>query len=723
LRPVERSQSIFGIDALSLNGILSSALTSLQTNTAALKVVSGNISNLNTQGYVRRVVNLEPQTSGGQISGVQISDVQRVVDQYLNQEMLAAGGSSARYDTQSNVFDQINALLGTPGSSTSLTSQLSTVFNALGQAQLSPTSPSSQQNVVSSMQGLASSISTLSNSLAGMQSQTDGQVATDVTSVNNLLSQIYQLNTQIKLQNAAGNTDSSFLDQLDTSLQTLSQQVDVRVSQQADGSTLVSTQDGTSLVGSDSYSQLSYQQGGVNGLYQPIMIQSINGQTGAAIGTQQDFTSHLAGGSLKGLIDMRDGTLADLRNELGSFAQGVAQAFNAQSNAASAYPPPNALDGRNTGLVSSDALNFSGKTTIAVTDQSGVLQHTVAIDFGAGTVTVDGGTAASFSNTVGSFASTLNTALGTVGGSATFANGQLSLSAGSNEGLVVSDQDSANPSSRGGTPFSQFFGLNDLFQSGVPSILSTGVSAGDATNASGQVDLVLKGPNGDIVKQASVAVTAGMTMGQFTTALNTAMNGYASFSLNADGSMSTAVSNTYGGYQVMVAGDTTTRGSTGMSLSTLFGLGANQIAQQAVGFTVNPDLSNNSSLLPSATPDFSTSQIVGSGDASGLIALQNLSQSQQSFKKVGALGSQSVSLGNYAGAFYQDVATRSASVTSNQTVQDDRLTEAKSRQSSVSGVNLDEELSNMMIYQQAYSAGARMLSVADQLYQTLLQIQ
>jgi flagellar hook-associated protein 1 FlgK len=80
-------------------------------------------------------------------------------------------------------------------------------------------------------------------------------------------------------------------------------------------------------------------------------------------------------------------------------------------------------------------------------------------------------------------------------------------------------------------------------------------------------------------------------------------------------------------------------------------------------------------------------------------------------------------LSDYAATFYQNVSTQSNSVTANQTTQDDRLTEAQSRQSSNSGVNLDEELSSLSTYQQSYAAGARMLTVVDQLYQTLLQIQ
>jgi flagellar hook-associated protein 1 FlgK len=69
------------------------------------------------------------------------------------------------------------------------------------------------------------------------------------------------------------------------------------------------------------------------------------------------------------------------------------------------------------------------------------------------------------------------------------------------------------------------------------------------------------------------------------------------------------------------------------------------------------------------------------------------------------------------------VATQSTTANTNATTQGDLLTEAQSQQSSVSGVNLDEELSNMMTYQQAYSASARMLSTVDQLYDTLMQIQ
>jgi flagellar hook-associated protein 1 FlgK len=188
------------------------------------------------------------------------------------------------------------------------------------------------------------------------------------------------------------------------------------------------------------------------------------------------------------------------------------------------------------------------------------------------------------------------------------------------------------------------------------------------------------------------------------------------------------MSSNYSGYQIGVTGDTTARGNTGISFTELFGIGAGAAATQAQDFSLNPAIAANPGLLAFATPQLTSATatgdtVVGHGDSSGLLALQNLDTASQSFSSVGNLGAQLNSLGNYAGLLYQDVATRSNTITSNQTAQDDRLQEAQSRQSSNSGVNLDEELSNMMTYQRAYSAGARMLTTVDALYQTLLAIQ
>jgi len=712
---------------VSLNGITASALSALQTNQAALNVVSNNVANLNTTGYVRRVVNEQTLAVGGQLAGVDIASVERVTNQFLQQEQLAAGGAASQYDTMAGLFTQLNGLLGGPGDNQSLATQLSNVGSAFAIASQAPSSSASQTGVINALNDLASTFSNTFNTISSLQSQIDQQVVNSVGSTNQLIQQIYQLNSQIKTANANGDTSSALLDQRDTAVNQLAQVIGIQTTANADGSVNVATTDGVNLV-SNTYAQLAYGGGALNGSYGNITIQDVNPFDGSLLGSPQALDPHLSSGSLKGMIDMRDQVLGGLSQTLGNLAKQTALTFNAQTNANAAFPPPTSLTGRDTGLLSTDALNFAGKTTIAVTDASGNLVSRIDVDFGAGTLSVDGGAAQSIGTTIGSFATALNAALG-ANGSASFANGQLSISATGGNGIVVQD-DATTPSLRGTTGFSQFFGLNDVFQAQTPSITATGLSASDSSGlaAGGVITLSLKGPNGDIAKNVSITTTAGQTIGNVIAALNTALGGAATLTLNTDGSISTATSPVYPGFILNVTDDTTQRGTTGISFSELFGLGANALAQQAQGFRVTQADANNPALVGFATPQIkgptvAGDTIVSAGDNSGAIALQNAINSSESFQAAGGIAAQTASLSDYAATFYQNLSTQSNVVTTNQTTQDDRLTEVNTRVASYSGVNLDEELTKLTSYQQAYAAGARILNVVDALYQTLLQIQ
>jgi flagellar hook-associated protein 1 FlgK len=705
-----------------LNGIMSSALSALQTNTEALRVTSNNIANMNTTGYARRIVNEQTQSFGGQLGGVDIAMVQRVIDRYLGREVVSATGSSAQYDTEAGIYSQLNGMLGAPGDDTALTSQLTNVSSALGQTVLSPTDSAAQLASLNAFQSLATQYSSLSSSIAGLRAQADQQIGGAVGQVNTLVKQIYDLNTQARQATAAGDTGSAVFDQRDQAVASLAQLVGVRTQEQSDGSIQVATADGTNLVGS-TYAQLSYSGGGTNGVYAPIQIQSVDPGSGNTIGQPQALDAHIDSGQIKGLIEMRDRKLSDAAQELGNLARQTALAYNAQHNANTAFPPPTTLTGRDTGLLSSDTLNFTGKTTIAVTDSSGNLVQKIDVDFDAGTMSVNGGAASSFGSDIGSFTSALNSALGG-NATASFADGALKIAAGGTNGIAIKD-DTSDPASRGGSGFSQFFGLNDLFQTGTPSILSTGLSAGDTGNFSGQMNLVLKGADGSIVKQASIPLTPGMSIGDAVGAMNATMGGTVSFALGSDGTLTETPANPAN--SLTVASDSSARGTTGMSFSALFGLGDQQAANFASGFAISPAILSQPSRLAFAQLNIASATavgdtVVGHGDSSGALALQNVGTATQSFAAAGNFGTRAATLGDYAASFYQDVALASQTATSNQSAQDDRLQEAQSRSANVSGVNLDEELTNMTTYQQAYSASARMLSVVQQLYDTLIQI-
>jgi flagellar hook-associated protein 1 FlgK len=264
----------------------------------------------------------------------------------------------------------------------------------------------------------------------------------------------------------------------------------------------------------------------------------------------------------------------------------------------------------------------------------------------------------------------------------------------------------------------------------VPTITATGLSASDASGfaAGGTMQLALLGPNGAMGPQASVTLTAGMTIGDIVTALNSAFGSAANFTLSSNGQLTMTPGAGYSGYSLNVLSDSTQRGTTGLSVSSLFGLGSEETVDQAESFSVNPSVASGKNALSFATPQITPTTVAGgtvvaSGDSSGLLALQNLSNTQISFPSAGILNGQTNTLGNYAGSFYQSIATITQSTQSNATSSSDQLTEAQSRQSQESGVNLDAELSNMVLYQQAYSAGARVMQSVEQVFATLMQIQ
>ena len=108
------------------------------------------------------------------------------------------------------------------------------------------------------------------------------------------------------------------------------------------------------------------------------------------------------------------------------------------------------------------------------------------------------------------------------------------------------------------------------------------------------------------------------------------------------------------------------------------------------------------------------------GDNSIITQLANFSTTILSFSAAGDLGVSQQTLGSYAG---QMISTVSSKATSNRSDMDNSqllLDGFNERSDSARGVNLDEELANTIIYQNAYSASARIITVANQFFETLM---
>jgi flagellar hook-associated protein 1 len=136
-------------------------------------------------------------------------------------------------------------------------------------------------------------------------------------------------------------------------------------------------------------------------------------------------------------------------------------------------------------------------------------------------------------------------------------------------------------------------------------------------------------------------------------------------------------------------------------------------------FTVSP--------LTTAIQDFKTNitsnqQIAASGTADGLpgdntnaLAIADLVNGN-----IKSLGSDTFS--NYYKNLVAKVGKQSQTSSDELKFADNFLSQLNTQRDSVSGVNLDEEASNLIIFQRAYQAAARLITTADAMYQTLLNM-
>lgn len=711
---------------MSISSILNTGLSALLANQAALRTTSSNIANVNTPDYVRRTVQFQTQTAGGVLAGVEMGSVRRAVDQFLAAERWSAASGAGESDAAARFLDQLQKSLGGVGDRRDPASRLAAMTEGLAQLSVDPTSVAARAQFVQKMKDFTQGVSDLANSVQDLRAKADAEIGDAVTRVNYLADRIAALNGPIQRATLQGDTASVLTDERDAAVRELATLLDIRVEQGSSGRINVTTPTGFTLVSESAAEATHIDLSAVSAetVFAGMTVVRKNPSTGAPIGPTEPFERHIAGGALRGLLDLRDVTLPNIAAEIGALAAATAEAYNAAHNASSAWPAPAALTGRDTGLLASDSLGFSGKSSFAIVDAQGKLVRRVDVDFSAGTLSVNGGAASAFGATVGGFVGALNTALGGAG-TASFANGVLSLAATGGNGIAV-HQDAANPSDRAGRGFAHTFGLNDLFVSTVPTSFATGLQSTDAHGftAGQQVDFAIRSATGEISRQFSYTV-AGATIGDVVTGLNASAAGAGTFALDAQGRITFTPA---GGSanRLELEGDSTLRGGTGASLSEMFGLGQSYQMAQASGLTVRPGIASNPAALSLARMDLSPTSALGdvvlaSADNKGVLALQSAG-ANMAFQVAGFAGARVASLSEYAASLVANIGQRAAAASNTSADNASLKSEVEERAISYEGVNLDEELAAMMMFQQAYNAGARLITTAQKLYDELLNM-
>ncbi|WP_304168864.1 flagellar hook-associated protein FlgK [Phenylobacterium aquaticum] len=697
---------------MSLSIAMKTAASGLIAAQTGLRTVSDNIANVNTTGYVRKTVDQQPLVVGGMGMGVEITGINRVTDQYLQGASMTATSDSAKWGSMSQYLDNAQGLFGDPSGDSFFFTRLDNIWSSFSAAGNDPSSSLMRGQALSSVQDFVNEAQRINTQITSLGDTVDAQAQTDITNANDLLKQINSLNSDISRARLSRG-DSSGSENIQSSLvDQLSKLLSIQVTPRENGGVTVRTEEGFQLAG-DQAATLSYNRTDATKAF--IAIEPSGG-----VGSPQPIAA--SSGQVRALMDLRDKNLPGLADQLGEFMNEAANRINAVHNASTAVPAPTSLTGRDTGLDLPTAIaHFTGKSTVAVVDNTGVVQQTVAIDFDAHTMSVNGGAGTGFADA--SFLTDLNNALGGTA-TASFSGGALTLAATGTNGVAIDE----GTSMKAGRAFSHFFGLNDLVRStGGPTNYDTGMTASDANGYTpgDTIAFRLALANGKPVFDVSVPVPAAPSdMQGLVDALNatgTGVGQYGQFSLNANGKLAFKATTSYD-ITLSVTADHTQRGIGGPSISKLFGLSTFERTSRASRLQVDPTLTGDPTKLALAQLDLTATPPASSirpGDGRGGASMSQAGDVLTSFDAAGTLGSVTMSLSRYASEFGGAVGRTAQAADTSSKSATSVANEATSRRQATEGVNIDEELVRLTTYQQAFNASARMITAAKDMFDVL----
>ncbi len=701
---------------MSLSAIMNTASTGLATAQAQLRVVSDNVSNVNTPGYVRKVAEQRTLTSQGMGAGVEVARIRLATDRFLQAASLNAGAESARMGVRHELFDRIQSLFGDPGGDAGFFSQVSGVFSAFAATAEDPASSPRRQDALFRTQALFDEAGRIAKQLQAVREDADSRIQSAVERTNGLLQQIEGLNLEIARATAIDGDASGAETAQAALIGQLAELVDIRVSARPVGGVSIRTGTGALLAGQGA-ATLEYNRAGtIHGetAFNEIWITEPGGQ-------KRSLLDSITSGEIKGLVELRDVEAPAAAERLAELVAHVADELNRAHNANSAVPAPTRLTGRNVGQSFESAIaGFSGQTTVAVTNAAGSIQARADIVFSGASMTVNGAAA-----TPASFLSVLNAQLGGAA-TASFVDGKLSIAATGTDGVAIAD-DAAGPSDKAGRGFSHYFGLNDLISTSRPAFYDNGLEATSphGFTAGETLSFRFTGETGSRLRDLQVAVPAGGTVGDLVAALNDSATGigrFGAFSLAADGSLS------FTGYgnpapTMTVLEDRTTQVPSGVSVTELFGLGGGVRASRADGFSLRADIRQSPARLALAQLNLSAAlgtQALSTGDGRGALALADAGERAANFQAAGGSSGGATSVSRYASELAGEIGGKAAAAKNRMQTTNALYSEAGARQTAHEGVNLDEELVLMTTYQQAFNASARLIQAAKDMYDTLM---
>lgn len=302
-----------------MSSLLSIGTQALTANQSALSYTGQNIANVNTEGYSRQRVNFETQQPP--ILGVALQDVQRITDQFLVTQVWSDQSALSASEQQAQKVALLDKLM--VSDSTNLSSAMDSYFESLQRVVDDPLFIANRQLFLTQAESLVATFQNFEQRLSEQQSGITVEARTMVSSVNTLTNNIAQLNVKISSLASSGQNYNSLIDERDQLVKQLSSFVSVDVVSSDGGITSnVLLANGEPLVTSGRAATLSIRDGSPDPLQIEVVLSRGN--------TQADITDLLGQGALGGLFSYRDDVLQPVRNEIGRLALVFTTTMNEQ---------------------------------------------------------------------------------------------------------------------------------------------------------------------------------------------------------------------------------------------------------------------------------------------------------------------------------------------------------------------------------------------------------
>ncbi len=305
--------------------LMNIGVRALAANYAALQTTGHNIANANVQGYSRQSVELA--TTPGQFTGAGFFgrgvDVRSVTRSHNEFLTRQASAAQAAAAADRQRLTQLQRLETLfPTGEAGLGASAGTFLNSFADLASHPADAAARQVVLSRAQDFAARVQQTGAGLSDLQRGVQEELGAAVAQVNGLAQRIAQVNQRITGLRGLGQPPNDLVDERDRLINQLSEQVAVTRIDADNGSTTVFIASGQQLVLGDRAARLELRADPSDPTRSSLALMDGN--------APRSLAAHsLGGGGIAGLLRFQNEDLVAARNGVGQMALGVAAGVNA----------------------------------------------------------------------------------------------------------------------------------------------------------------------------------------------------------------------------------------------------------------------------------------------------------------------------------------------------------------------------------------------------------